>query len=58
MGTKALTTRGVAPALLALAALLTVWLVLFVPAARAATVKLDGARTTLTTDPGTTTALF
>ena len=28
------------------------------PQARAATVKLDGVRTTLTTDPGTTSALF
>ena len=46
------------PAFLALAALLSLWLVLFAPPANADTVKLHGVRTTLTTDPGTTTALF
>jgi len=58
MRTKVLSTRRVAPALLALAALLSVWFILAVPSAQAATVRLDGVRTTLTTDPDTTTALF
>ena len=46
--------------LLGLALVLSLSLLVLVaaPQARAATVKLDGVRTTLTTDPGTTSALF
>ena len=46
--------------LLGLALVLSLSLLVLVaaPRAQAATVKLDGVRTTLTTDPGTTSALF
>ena len=43
---------------LALLLSLSLFLLLAAPQAQAAKVGLDGARTTLTTDPGTTTALF
>jgi hypothetical protein len=43
---------------LALALSLSLLVLVAAPQAQAATVKLDGVRTTLTTDPGTTSALF
>ena len=55
---QTLSARNIGLAVLALALALSLWLVVAAPQAQAATVKLDGARTTLTTDPGTTTALF
>ena len=44
--------------LLTLAAAVTVWFALVAPAAQAKALRLDGVRTTLTTDPATTTVLF
>jgi hypothetical protein len=44
--------------LLTLAAAVTVWFALVVPAAQAKALRLDSVRTTLTTDPATTTVLF
>jgi hypothetical protein len=58
MRSTALPYRRTGLALLALAAALGFWLVLATPKAEAATVRLDGARTTLTTYPTTTTVLF
>jgi len=58
MRSTALSYRRAGLALLALAAVLSFWLVLAAPQAQAATVRLDGVRTTLTTDPATTTLLF
>jgi hypothetical protein len=58
MRSIALPTRRVAFALLALAAVLSLWLVIATPKAEAATVRLDGVRTTLTTAPATTALLF
>jgi hypothetical protein len=58
MHSTALPYRRAGLALLALAAVLSFWLVLATPKAEAATVRLDGVRTTLTTNPDTTTALF
>ena len=55
---QTLSVRQIGLAVLALALALSLWLVVAAPQAQAATVKLDGTRTTLTTDPGTTTALF
>ena len=52
-------TRRLALIGLALAIFVLAWAMLAVPArAQAATVRLDGMRTTLTTDPATTTLLF
>jgi len=48
----------VALGLLALVLALTLWAAVFAADAQAATVRLDGVRTTLTTDPDTTTLLF
>jgi hypothetical protein len=58
--TKALAHDRTRPllAVLAVAMLLSIWLAVAAPQAQAATLRLDGMRTTLTTDPGTTTALF
>jgi len=51
--------RASLPMLLAAAAsVLVLWFVLFAPTAQAASVRLDGVRTSLTTDPVTTTVLF
>jgi len=58
MRSTALPYRRTGLALLALAAVLSFWLVLATPKAEAATVRLDGVRTTLVTDPTTTTVLF
>jgi len=55
---RTFSARKIGLAVLALALALSLWLVVAAPQAQAATVKLDGARTTLTTDPGTTTTLF
>jgi hypothetical protein len=44
--------------LLAVALMLTLWLGVFAADAQAKTLRLDGARTTLVTDPATTTLLF
>jgi hypothetical protein len=44
--------------LLAAALLLTLWLGVFAAGAQAAPLRLDGVRTTLTTNPDTTTLLF
>jgi hypothetical protein len=49
---------GIGLAGLALALSLSLFLLVAAPQAQAAKVKLDGTRTTLTTDPGTTSALF
>ncbi len=48
----------VALGLLALVLALTLWATVFAADAQAANVRLDGVRTTLTTDPDTTTLLF
>jgi hypothetical protein len=48
----------VALGLLALVLALTFWAAVFATDAQAANVRLDGVRTTLTTDPATTTLLF
>jgi hypothetical protein len=48
----------VALGLLALVLALTLWVTVFAADAQAANVRLDGVRTTLTTDPDTTTLLF
>jgi len=48
----------VALGLLALVLALSLWLAVFTADAQAANVRLDGVRTTLTTDPDTTTLLF
>ncbi len=45
-------------AVLALLLALSLFLLVAAPQAQAATVRLDGVRTTLTTDPATTSALF
>jgi hypothetical protein len=58
MRTIALPNRRLAFALLAIATVLSLWLIVATPRAEAATVRLDGVRTTLTTDPATTTLLF
>jgi hypothetical protein len=58
MRTIALPNRRVASALLALATALALWLVIAAPRAEAATLKLKGVSTTVTTDPATTLALF
>jgi hypothetical protein len=50
--------RKISLAALALALAISLWMIVAAPQAQAATVRLDGMRTTLTTDPGTTTALF
>lgn len=51
-------TAGLGIVGLALVLSLSLFLLLAAPQAQAAKVGLDGMRTTLTTDPGTTTALF
>jgi hypothetical protein len=59
--TEAVSRRRIGFSLLALAAILSVWAIVVVPhalAAKSTIVKLDGVRTSLTTDAGTTTALF
>jgi hypothetical protein len=48
----------VALGLLALVLALTLWATVFAADAQAANVRLDGVRTSLTTDPATTTLLF
>jgi hypothetical protein len=58
MRSTAVPYRRVGVALLALATVLSLWLVIATPKAEAATVRLDGMRTTLTTDPLTTDLLF
>jgi hypothetical protein len=51
-------TPNLALAALGFALALSLFVLLAAPEAQAAKVRLDGVRTTLTTDPGTTTALF
>lgn len=58
MRSTAVPYRKAGLALLVLAALMSLWLVFVTPRAEAATVRLDGVRTTLTTNPTTTTTLF
>lgn len=60
MKSFALPTRRtrVALGLLAVVIAMTLWLGVFAADAQAAKVRLDGVRTTLTTDPATTTLLF
>ena len=55
---RTLSVRKMGLAVLALALALGMWMIVAAPQAQAAKVRLDGVRTTLTTDPGTTTALF
>lgn len=54
----ALPRKHVAISLLVLVMAMTLWMTLFTASAQAKTLRLDGVRTTLTTDPATTTLLF
>jgi hypothetical protein len=56
--TLALPRKHVAISMLVLVMALTLWMSLFVADAQAKTLRLDGVRTSLTTDPATTTLLF
>lgn len=58
MRSLALADRRLAFGLLAVALALSFWFALLATDAQAKTVRLDGQRTTLTTDPATTTVLF
>jgi hypothetical protein len=51
-------SKRITVSLVTLAVLLSLAFAVFAADAQAKTVRLDGARTTLTTDPGTTTTLF
>lgn len=54
----ALPRKPLAISLLVLVMALTLWAAIFTADAQAKTLRLDGVRTTLTTDPATTTLLF
>jgi len=54
----ALPRKHVAISLLVLFTAMALWMALFVSDAQAKTLRLDGVRTTLVTDPATTTLLF